>query len=398
MAIEPFLRIQDRLTNKNFIDAEQWDFEFNKFTDYINTKLLPALNQLFDIQILASQLPDDVDGYLYENEVGNLVWKKPDNAGLLLNFLEPFASEIGFVGQKIGDNFLSFLKVDYVEDGVVFCKNNNAFEIRKITNNNIENNIFDNSNFATNSITVDKLQQYNYLYTLNVGANTQFIDLDRLINFRIAENYLTFNCIKSGELKSSNKNANFDYQAKNIYIRSLPENMFGVGSKWQLNEYKCVVNTNNYLYIGNQIDLRPAPFTTIMPLVNIGQALYDETDYARNAMFKDNCIEPLFLRLKPWLSGNLGDYYKMNIPSRCFADKSVGVQGSHYDYICFWGGDIKYVGCLPEKNDYNENVAPQYNIDNLFSLEALTFDFVEDDIIDIDFFPKRIQDKINARV
>jgi hypothetical protein len=407
MAIQPFIRTQDRLTNKNFIDAEQWDFEFNKIADYLNDKILPALNSLFDLQVLASQIPADIDGYLYEDAIGSLIWKKPEDAGLLLNLVEPSIYNISFIGQKAGENYLSYLQTSYSSDGLVFCKNAAGFEIKKIGNNNLSNDIFNDSNFADDSIMQTKLYDYNDLTIIKPSeAIANFLNK----NFKVVDSKLSFNCIQNGALKSQAKfTGNYTDYILNTHCRLLPEGVFGANGRWQLTEYKVFLLGYGYRQVGDFKISRGynANFDTCNYLPTISQALYDETDYARNEIFKDRafCLLSLtiYAPLGDWRSPNAGatttdkDYlFKMNIPARCFADKSVGIYGSHYDYICFWGGDTKYVGCFPQSNQYDYSVEPKYNIDNLLAADV-TFDYVEDDIIDIDFFPKRIQDKINAR-
>lgn len=405
MAIEPFIRVKDRLTNKNFIDAEQWDFEFNKFANYLNTKLLPAIDSLFDLQVLASQIPADIDGYLYENENGTFEWKKPNDAGVLLNLLQPSLNSISFVGQKAGENYLSYLQVNYNNDGLVFCKNTNGFQIKKIENNNLSNFIFNDNNFTPNSIMQAKLYDYNDFTILKPTSFNSFIQGQ----FKIVDSKLSFNCIQDGTLKSREKfTGEYTDYILDTHCRLLPEGVFGNNAKWQLTEYKIFLRAYGYIQVG-EFKLgngrgSHANFDTINPLPTINQALYDSTDYAKNEIFKDRSFCLLSLTLSPSLKNwqnpiypdNNSDYFfKMNIPARCFADESIGIQGNHYDYICFWAGDTKYVSCFPQSNQYDYNVKSIYNVDNLLA-NNVTFDYIEDNIIDIDFFPKKIQDKING--
>jgi hypothetical protein len=426
MAIEPYVRVADRLTNKNFIDAEQWDFEFNKITNYINTKLLPELNLLFDIQVLKDPNPNFFNCYLYEDDTNNLIWKKPAQAGLFLNYLAPPISTIAFIGQNKDQDFLTYLNVDYRQDGVVVCKNNNSFEITKITDQVLDNNIFDNNNFASNSILIDKLSLYQNTVGITITAPSSINSFSR---FKIVKDYISFakypNYITRDGLKSQKRPTHWgefdypEYSQKNTHCRNLPEGLFGAGAAHQLTEYKInLLDTYTYIDVSKRTmygrDVYQARFQDLMPLVNIAQALYDPDDYAKNAMFGDGFFSILSLSLKPPLyyssqanstiSSDIPsvgssyrtekDYFKMNIPARCFANNSIGIAGATYDIVAFSAGQ-KFFTCLPPSNSYDDNAIPTYTVDNLLKAETISYDFVDDGIIDISFFPKKIQDKIN---
>ena len=124
--------------------------------------------------------------------------------------------------------------------------------------------------------------------------------------------------------------------------------------------------------------------------------------------FENNAFSVFFLSIIPTEIRTFKQ--KMNIPARCFADKSIGINGAFYDEKVFVGQltPQRLFRAFPEEatkyDRNNTSVHPDsadlricYYVDNLFSVwESLHYIELEDETIDIDFFPKRIQDKINA--
>lgn len=418
MAIEPFIRIENRLTDKNFADAEQLDFEFNRITEYLNTKLLPVLNTLFDMQVLASNKPEDLNGYLYENEEGLLAWKKPENIRTLLPLLEPPMFNIAILGKKRYTEHLDWYSIEYVEDGIVTSSSTNVFSIKKINDNFFENNIFKNNNFLDNSILQKKISNFNNVTEIEIGGYedteialeiskktySQYSD-DIMYNLKYRfdpqNGFLSINCIKDNSIVNLRVD-NYQYEPKSI-LRGLPPNLYGVGNSYQLQEYIPRLNRIGYVDATTRNTLDDfAPFPKML------QLLSDSDDLMTGNKFENNAFSVFFLSIIPTEIRTFKQ--KMNIPARCFADKSIGINGAFYDEKVFADQltPQRLFRAFPvEATKYDRNntsVHPDsadlricYYVDNLFNVwQSLHYIELEDETIDIDFFPKRIQDKINA--
>lgn len=429
MAIQPFVRIQNRLTDKNFADAEQLDFEFNNFTEYLNSKILPVLNTLFDMQVLASNIPADINCYLYEDENGLLVWRKPESVRTLLPLLEPPPFNIAILGKKRYTEHLDWYSIEYVEDGVLIPKTTSVFSIQKLDNNFFENDLFQNSNFLDNSINQNKIFELNdateidekelaknhiiisQVYSKSKMGGSSFSS-SFYQRFDPQNGFLSFDCIKNGSLINTEYAS--DTRSYGI-LRGLPAGVYGAGNLYQLQEYIPRLNR-----VGVIDDTTINTLDDFLPFPQMSQLLSEPSDLMTGSKFRDESFSVFFLSITQTTSKQFGYNRSMKIPPRCFADKSIGISGVFYDEKVFAGQPVpeRVFRSFPRRDtghyggNYDINNASMhpttadsricYYVDNLLTpfggINYYNNDIIEDGIIDIDFFPKKIQDKIRARL
>lgn len=384
MAVQEYYRSRNRLTKDNFSDAIQLDLEFNNIADYVNLSLLPAIKEIHDNQIIPD--PDNAGKYLYENEFGIIDWADIPTFAVELEDIKIPQFELAFVGQKKNVGNLDFLSVEYEDDGIVYSNNDNIL-IDKITNDCIADNAFSNSNFIDNGIDTQKINQYSDDTLAYINSNI----LGRPFVTRHFANESLPN-VEDKNVDSSSQNTYFrdkkysQYMAK---IDTLPVGMFGNDYKYQLTSYTCDINYwNQFASEWTSSPLYYLSYSVQNNLATrIAQDLADEEDYATGDMVADQTFWPLFLTLTP-VGAPL---CPMKLPSRVFADKSIGISGADIDLI-------REFSCISEKlyevngkyNAYNT-----YDINDLLKYVKIE-DYIENGIIDETFFSKKIQDKINA--
>jgi hypothetical protein len=414
MAIEPLVRIPNRLTSKNFIDAEQLDFDFNALAIYLNTKIIPSIATLANNFIKPDATQANIGKYLYENEVGNLSWRAIEERPIALNTINAPNCNLAIVGQEANESNLKFLPLDFIKEGLVQSKNNISFDnnnvaliVDEISNDYFEDNTITRVNLTSwaniqDNIFEKKLKEYNDLTELILDVDdgiSAYFTLSKTIPSR---------CIKQGSITNEFSNANRPVKMENYnMIFTIPSLTFGnspvykfplptdkISLNWQSGFRQLYKNGNNYQYFRwNRA-------------IMIKQDVSSSDDYATEFMLADDTLSTLFLTLTP------NEIYgtSMHLPARCFADKCIGISGQDMD-----SRGQERINCIPYQNEKlatpeNEKQDKYYHPYMLFSTASrgvsyvnnrctITVDHIENGIIDKTFFSKKIQDKIdNAEI
>jgi hypothetical protein len=194
MAINPFKRITNYFATSPEIKANSIDLQFNMIANYLNSKILPILNNLNEGRIAGSLNPADANKFLQNVGDGTIKWTSIGN--------DAFANNSLTLSKLIRSNPSSVLSasVDQVIKAVSPTENNQTLVSRvndapiwkKLTANNLEDRTIVARNVQLGSINNQNLPAY-LLQTLIVDnwiANDRFID-NSITTAKIADNSLT---------------------------------------------------------------------------------------------------------------------------------------------------------------------------------------------------------------
>ena len=194
MAINPFKRITNYFATSPEIKANSIDLQFNMIANYLNSKILPILNNLNEGRIAGSLNPADANKFLQNVGDGNIKWISIGN--------DAFANNSLALSKLTRSNPSSVLSasVDQVIKAVSPTENNQTLVSRvndapvwkKLTANNLEDRTIVARNVQLGSINNQNLPAY-LLQTLIVDnwvGNDRFMD-NSITTAKIEDNSLT---------------------------------------------------------------------------------------------------------------------------------------------------------------------------------------------------------------
>lgn len=166
MSIDQFTRdaayFQSRRDSGMLLNAEDMDFQFNNLIDYLNTKIVPIINDFVQGQFIGVNNPVLANACLLNIGDGTTKWQKidsnifPDYSIPLSKFAAISPNCIVWAGNdgKFGYNVASNLN-----DGILFSRTNTTSVWRKVATGDIANKTLIGGHIALGAIKIEHLGQ-----------------------------------------------------------------------------------------------------------------------------------------------------------------------------------------------------------------------------------------------
>ncbi|UXM65489.1 hypothetical protein [Megaira polyxenophila phage MAnkyphage_25.80] len=166
MSIDQFTRdaayFQSRRDSGMLLNAEDMDFQFNNLIDYLNTKIVPIINNFIQEEFIGVNNPALANACLLNIGDGNVGWEKinsnifPDYSIPLSKFTAISPNCIVWAGNdgRFGYNVASNLN-----DGILFSRTNTTSVWRKVATGDIANKTLIGGHIALGAIKIEHLGQ-----------------------------------------------------------------------------------------------------------------------------------------------------------------------------------------------------------------------------------------------
>lgn len=166
MSIDQFTRdaayFQSRRDSGMLLNAEDLDFQFNNMVDYLNTKIVPIINNFVQGQFIGVNNPTLADSCLFNIGDGNVRWQKinsnifPDYSIPLSKFASVSPNCIIWAGNN---GIFGYNTVSNLNDGILFSRNNITPVWRKVATGDIANKTLIGGHIALGAVKIEHLGQ-----------------------------------------------------------------------------------------------------------------------------------------------------------------------------------------------------------------------------------------------
>lgn len=225
MSIDQFTRdaayFQSRRDSGMLLNAEDLDFQFNNLIDYLNTKIVPIINDFVQGQFIGVNNPVLANACLLNIGDGNVRWEKinsnifPDYSIPLSKFASVSPNCIVWAGNN---GIFGYNTVSNLNDGILFSRNNITPVWRKVATGDIENGSITREKIDVQSVKFEHLSQE----LQNVLQRGPRVILNTsIINSSIREDNLQNNSITSNKIS--------------LYLRTLRQQSITQGNYEWLN-------------------------------------------------------------------------------------------------------------------------------------------------------------------
>lgn len=189
MSIDQFTRdaayFQVMRDRSMMINAEDLDLQFNNIVDYLNTKIVPIINNFVQGQFIGVNNPDLAGACLLNIGDGNTKWQKI-NSNIFPNYsipLSKFAGVTAFSVITTSSNGNWAALPSNLNDSILFSRNSRSSTWRKVTTGDITNKTLIGDHIALGAIKIENLGQ---------GLREELFAAPRVIlNENIAEAQIT---------------------------------------------------------------------------------------------------------------------------------------------------------------------------------------------------------------
>jgi hypothetical protein len=272
MSIDQFTRdaayFQSRRDSGMLLNAEDMDFQFNNLIDYLNTKIVPIINNFIQEEFIGVNNPALADSCLLNIGDGNVRWEKI-NSNIFPHYSIPLSKFASVSPNCIvwagNDGRFGYNVASNLNDGILFSRNNTTSVWRKVNTGDIADKTLIGGHIALGAVKIEHL---------GAGLREALFAAPRMIlNENIAEAQIT---------------------EANLQDYSLPESKIA-GSLLDLRQR--YINYNNYLWLPDSIENRHISSNIILGGMGL-QSVYSRQFYRglqiRSNEYQDDDINYTF--------------------------------------------------------------------------------------------------------
>lgn len=271
------------------INAEDLDFQFNNMVDYLNTKIVPIINNFIREEFIGEEDPNLAGACLLNIGNGTVRWEHininilPDYSIPLSKFAPITPNCIVWAGN---DGYFGYNAVNNLNDGILFSRTNSTNIWRKINTGDIENKTLTGDHIELETIELEHLSDNLQRELMSLPS---FILNASLINKIIVENH---------------------FENNSIFFEKLSDDLLQARQK--------AINETRYTWVDNSIENRHIASNTLIGGYGLQGGRYglEGTNY-------------MCLQMRPYQFGD--DHVNYTFTSNNILDESITVDLIDFD-------------------------------------------------------------------